>query len=253
MPVTLRRAGGVEAIAMPHTNPGLLGTSLSRLLLALLGAAPLGACQIIVDDRDEDAWAACYGLYEECLLDAKGDEDAVRFCGDALDACSPEGGVAPHEQPPHEPPPSPPPNSDGDGGGAEVPSEEICVSLHKTCVAEADTLAEVLACEALFDHCSEPAECPNCHDACPEAALDACLEEYGVCVGGASEEVQIEACDLLFGACVADAGADACLPEGDEALDACLAEHALCTACADGDAELAACKVVFDACVSPPM
>lgn len=234
---------------MTHTNPGLLCTSLPRLLLALLGAAPLGGCQIIVDDHDEDAWAECYDDYQECLEDAKGDEDAVRFCGDALDACSPEGGVAPHD-----PPPPPPPNGDGGGdGGDEVPSEEICVSLHKACVAEADTLAEVLACEALFDHCSEPAECPTCHDECPEAALDACLDEYGVCVGGATEEVQIEACDLLFGACVADAGADACLPEGDEALDACLDEHALCTACADGDAELAACKAVFDACVSPPM
>lgn len=223
---------------------------LPRLALALASAgALLSGCTIIVgdhDDHDDAAWERCYDEYDECLDAADGDMDAVRACGDALEACSPEGGAVAPQDPPN--------GGDTHGGDTSPPAVEVCVALHKTCIAGADDLAETLACEALFDHCAHPDACQDaCHEACPAAELDLCLGDYGACVDAANHDAEVDVCNATFAGCIDDAGAAACLPADDAALDVCLAEHALCTACAQGAEELAACKAVFDACVSPPM
>lgn len=227
-----------------------LPSSLAPLALALFGA-----CTINVGDHvghghhgrdDEDVWEQCYENYDECLEDADGEMQAVKACGEQLDACTAEDAVTTGESENHEPA--------DDDVDADPPATEICVSLHQSCLAGADSLADTQACEALFDHCAHPGQCQeSCSPGCPEAALEQCLGDYAGCVAAAAKDYEVEACNLVFDGCVAELGADACLPADDAHTDACLAEHALCTACADGDAELAACQDIFDACVSPPM
>ena len=219
-------------------------------ILFALALAPLG-CTIVVGDQvgggdaGEDMWEKCYDQYDECMNKADGEKVLVEACGEQLDACTsagqddPTGGQVG--------------GSASGGGDGAPPAEEICVSLHKACVAEADSAAETLACEQLFDHCAHPGMCEApCDHGCPEAALDGCLGDYAGCVKGASKDYEVEACGVVFHGCVDELGPE-CLPADDAQTDACLAEHALCTACAADDAELAACEDVFDACMSPPM
>lgn len=216
-------------------------------MLALAGS--LAGCTVIVSDSDghdsrpEDAWDDCYAAYDDCLDEADGAKDAVLACGDRLVDCTePDGaetaggGV-----------------DAGDSAGQDEPAAEVCVALHQTCVAGADTAQATLACEALFEHCAHPGVCAT--DPCPKACagLDACLADHGECVAAASKTYEVEACGVVFAGCVGDAGGDACLPADDARVDECLAEHALCTACADGDTELAACNDVFDVCAHAPM
>lgn len=229
-------------------------SSFSALAIAALGGVLVG-CTVIVgdnvgghhgDDEQADPWEQCYEQYDDCLDDADGEKAAVEACGKQLDACS------------HEPGDDATTGADGGGepttgSAAEVPAPEVCVALHQTCVAAADDVADTLACEALFDHCAHPGECPECEDGCPEDQLEICLDDYAGCVAAAVKDYEVEACGVLFDGCVAERGATACLSEDDAHTEACLAEHALCTACADSEAELAACKDIFDACTSPPM
>lgn len=227
-------------------------TSLNHLrtsLFSSLALALVGGCTIVVGDvghahhgDERDAWEQCYEQYDACLDEADGDKEAVGACGEQLDACSHE-----HEG-------DDPTTGGADGGADGAPAAEICVSLHQTCIAGAEELADTLACEALFEHCAHPGECAEpCAHECPEAQLERCLDDHAGCVAGAVKDYEVEACGVVFAGCVAELGAGACLPEDDAHTDACLAEHALCTACAEGEAELAACKDVFDTCVSPPM
>lgn len=218
--------------------------------LAPLALALLGACTIVVGDHvghdhdgrddEEDVWEQCYEQYDECLEDADGEMQAVTSCGDRLTACTADDPVTTGDA--------------ADDPADDPPATELCVSLHQSCLAGADSLADTQACEALFDHCAHPGQCQeSCSPGCPEAALAQCLGDYAGCVAAAAKDYEVDACNVVFDGCVAEHGADACLPADDARTDACLAEHALCTACADGDAELAACQDIFDACVSPPM
>lgn len=247
------------------THAHSLFTHLRASLLAVT-AALSAACTFVVEDDEERAWQRCYDQYDLCLDAADEDKATVLGCGEQLEICASaneeaaaSGGDSQHSgDGPHD--------GDGDGagdgpgdapdgsGGGEAPAPDVCVALHQTCLAGADDLADVLACESLFDHCADPGECAEpCAHACPQAALDACLADYAGCVGAADKDYEVEACDLVFDGCLAEAGGAECLPADDAHVDACLAEHALCTACAASEAELAACKDVFDACVSPPM
>jgi hypothetical protein len=218
-------------------------------LVLVAGALPAG-CTIHVGDHDDSGWQdedgewkSCEEEYDCCLLDAAGEIDAIKACNVQLDACNGEG------------------EDDGDDGEAttgagagEGGEVDVCVSLHQTCLAGADSLADNLACEALFEHCAHPGECAeSCHEGCPEDQLAVCLGDYGGCVAAAAKDYEVEACGVVFHGCVDEVGAGACLPEDDAHTDACLEEHALCTACADDEAELTACKDVFDACLTPPM
>lgn len=229
---------------------------LASLVLATASALTSG-CTIIVGEsggghHDSSSWERCYEEYDDCLDDADGDKHAVEVCGAQLDVCDGgqdgDGGVTDG-------------GGDGQGGDGQdgdgqddAPAVEICVSLHKTCIAGADSIEDTLACEALFDHCAHPEPCPNgCAEVCPEDGLAACLTSYGACVAAASIDVQVDACNAGFDGCVDGLGAPACLPDDDPLVDACLTEHALCTACAGGDDELATCNDIFDACIQPPM
>lgn len=213
-------------------------------LVLVAGALPAG-CTVIVGDPDdsgqddeEGEWKSCDEEYECCLLDAAGEIDATKACVEQLNACNDEDDDEATT------------GAGGDGGG----SVDVCVSLHQSCLASADSLADNLACEALFEHCAHPGECTeSCQEGCPEDQLAVCLGDYGGCVAAAAKDYEVEACGLVFHGCVDEVGADACLPEDDAHTGACLEEHALCTACADDEAELTACKDIFDACLTPPM
>lgn len=226
--------------------------------LALAGA---GCTVIVHDDGDDDhhndqadTWEQCYDDYEDCLDDADGAMGAVSACNEGLERCTGADDA-------HEPTTGSADDDAGASAGASAghddvgePSAEVCVSLQQTCLADADSVAETLACEALFDHCAHPGQCQEpCEHACPEAGLASCLADYGGCVAGAVKDYEVEACGLVFHGCIADLGAPECLPEDDAQVETCLAEHALCTACADSEAELAACQDIFDICVQPPM
>lgn len=235
-------------------------SSLASLVISGFGALLVG-CTIVVGDvghdarDDQDAWEQCYEQYDDCLDAADGDKDAVLACGDQLDACThePDGDATATAGASAGADGGADTAADGgaDGGNDGAPSSEICVSLHQTCIASAVDIADTLACEALFDHCAHPGECPDCSNGCPEAQLEQCLDDYAGCVAGATKDYEVEACNVVFDGCVAELGADACLPADDAHTDECLAEHALCTACAETDAELAACKDIFDVCVAP--
>jgi hypothetical protein len=221
-----------------------LPSTLAPLALALFGACTINVGDNVIQghdgrDDDEGVWEQCYEQYDECLEEADGEMQPVKLCGEQLDACTAEDAVT---------------TGESDDADADAPATEICASLHQSCVAEADSLADTQACEALFDHCAHPGEChESCSQDCPEAALGQCLGDYAGCVAAAAKDYEVDACNVVFDGCVAEHGADACLPPDDAHIDACLAEHALCTACADDDVELAACRDIFDACVSPPM
>lgn len=237
-------------------------STLASLVLATLGA--LAGCTIIVGDNvgaghdEKDAWEQCYEQYDDCLDEADGETVFVEACGKQLDDCTAAASDDPTGGPAGDGAGASAGDSAGasagDSAGSEVPADEVCVSLHKACIAGADSIADTLACEALFDHCAHPGVCPEpCDHGCPEAGLDACLAGYAGCVGGAVKDYEVDACNLVFHGCVDDLGAPECLPSDDAHTDACLAEHALCTACAEGDAELAVCKDIFDTCMNPPM
>src|SRR5690606_1470869 len=55
-------------------------------------------------------------------------------------------------------------DGDGDGdtgdGDGDQP-DPACFSIHATCVAEAETLQDIEACEALFDNCIDPGPCES--------------------------------------------------------------------------------------------
>lgn len=129
--------------------------------------------------------------------------------------------------------------------GDDIP--QVCFDLHANCIGEAETLEDVEACEALFEQCAHPGECPSC--GCPEGTLDACLDTYAACTAAALSEADIDACAADFDACTAPF-ADECAVEDNPNLDVCLAQHELCVACAENDEQVAACKTVFDSCMN---
>lgn len=227
--------------------------------LALLGAG----CTVIVDDDGDnhdghnDAGERCHDDYEECVDDADRDVDDIHACSEAYDRCNGADAEQPTSGAADDADDSAGQDEVGDSTGPDdeggQPAAEICVSLHQNCLADAQSVADTLACEALFDHCAHPEQCESCPHACPEAGLTSCLDDYGGCVLVAAKDYEVDACNLVFNGCVDELGAPECLPEDDAQVDGCLAEHALCTACAEGEDGLAVCKDLFDSCVNPPM
>lgn len=144
----------------------------------------------------------------------------------------------------------------GDDGGNQPPEEEIpevCFDLHASCIDQAETLQDVEACEALFEHCADPGECehdcPN--SGCPQGELDECLDGYSACTDQADTQGELDACEASFDVCVEGFDSSQCLPEDDGRLEECLEEHALCVQCGVTPEHFEACKEVFDACMGP--
>ena len=124
--------------------------------------------------------------------------------------------------------------------------------IHATCVAEAQTIQDIEACEALFDNCIDPGPCEgDCGEpGCPQDELDACVDDYADCAAAAMTAEEVLACEAGFDECIAGFDVSLCLPNYDDDLVlACLDQHDLCIACADTAEEIAACKGAFDNCL----
>jgi hypothetical protein len=146
--------------------------------------------------------------------------------------------------------------ADDGGGTPDVPPDDdipqVCFDLHQSCIEQAQSLQDVEACEALFEHCADPGECDHdCPNAgCPQLELDACLDEYSACTYEADTQSEVDACGSVFDACTAAFDTSECLPEDDGRLDQCLEEHALCVKCGETPEHFEACKEVFDSCMA---
>nr|MCH9685973.1 hypothetical protein [Deltaproteobacteria bacterium] len=136
------------------------------------------------------------------------------------------------------------------GDGGDQP-QAACFELNATCVAQATTIAEVDACQALFQQCLDAEPCDaSCDDpVCPDPAVQACLDIYGACAAVATDTPATDACAAGFDACVTGIDDSACVPHDPAKVDACLEQHALCTECIDGPEDLWVCQDVFDACL----
>lgn len=253
--------------------------------VALLGLASglSTACVISVNDghSDGDGPEACFERYDDCFEEALPfGSDAIDACGATLDACleaseqaegetggDPGDGGSDSGDPPGDSDSDSGHDSDGDSGdsdgdsghgdgdgdGDEPGPDPACFELHAACVAEAMTIQDIEACEALFDNCIDPGPCesPECEEpGCPQDELDACVVEYAGCAAAAESEDEVLACEDMFDVCIAQFDASACLPNyDDELVDACLEQHGLCIACADDADEIAACQATFDNCL----
>lgn len=239
----------------------LLGlATMGSLLGGLVGSV---GCQFLWI-HDDDALALCDDLYADCMALAKTVEDeqaCTRDVQDCYEGCEagwdgPEGAdEADAEADAEGAGASASAGSDDDEGAPDTGTPDTtsgeappdaCVELHASCIDQAETLADVEACEALFEQCSNPGPCPMC--GCPEGALEACLSDYAACADAAASEAEVDACAQTFDACVAPF-ADACSVAENPNLDVCLDQHALCVACASTDAQLSACQATFDACM----
>lgn len=146
-------------------------------------------------------------------------------------------------------------DGDGDGDTGDRDGDQpdpACFSIHATCVAEAETLQDIEACETLFDNCIDPGPCESdeCEPGCPQAQLDECVSGYADCAVEALTAEQVLDCAAEFDCCIAEFDVGLCLPNyDDDLLNECLDQHDLCIACADGAEEIAACKVAFDNCL----
>lgn len=144
-------------------------------------------------------------------------------------------------------------NSSDDGGADTGDTPDLtCFEIHSTCVSRATTVAEVDACEALFDQCLDAEQCDeSCdHPICPDPEVNACLDVYAACTAKATTPDVVSACGAAFDACVDGIDDSACVPHDPEVVDACLEQHALCTSCIDGPEDLWVCQEVFDSCVA---
>lgn len=211
--------------------------------------------------HDEESLAVCDEVYADCMASAWSEDDEawcvaeVESCYEACEAGWDEGSSVADEADAGE-------ADDAEGTSAAESSEgttgadpgegdtdelpQVCLDLHANCIEQAQTLADVEACEALFDQCIDPGECPSC--GCPEGALEGCLANYAACAEAAASEPEVDACAAEFDACTAPF-ADLCEVAENPNLDACLAQHELCVACAEGDEQIAACQTVFDSCL----
>jgi hypothetical protein len=265
-------------------HPSLLSLHLGWARLAGIFTLGLSAA-CVVSVGDSNGSDACYDHYEDCVESALpfGDH-AIDACENLLDSCledcgteggDPDGGSGnsdgddtndggdgdpstTDEGGDGDGDPDPETDTDtetgmstGDGDG-DGPNPE-CFDLHAACVAAAETIQDVEACEALFDNCIEPGPCeePGCEEpGCPQAELDACVDTYAGCAAAAETEVEVVLCAAEFDVCIAQFDVSLCLPNYDDALVLeCLDQHELCIACADDASEIDACKVTFDNCL----
>jgi hypothetical protein len=145
-----------------------------------------------LDDAEEPAeFDACESQLDACL-DQHGDDEAGDGDGDAdgnpdadgapsdSDDGNPGDSQGDDEDPPHadtgddEDPPhadtgddEDPPRADTGDGDTSDP-EPDCFEMLATCIDEAETLADVDACAAAFDHCIDPDPCGDPDCGCPQ-------------------------------------------------------------------------------------
>lgn len=212
-------------------------------------------------EHEEDEFAFCDDAYDDCLEWAASPQD-VQWCEDDVRSCyeACEGGWEEDqdededdagEGEPGDPGGQSTSNGegDGDGDGDDGAGEDVCIDLFGNCIDGAQTLEDVDACEALYEHCVNPGECPlpEC-GGCPTEALDACLDHYGECATLADTPEKVEVCAASFDSCTAEF-ADECAVEANPNLEPCLDQHELCVACAEGELQVAACQDVFATCM----
>jgi hypothetical protein len=182
----------------------------------------------------KSCYEACEGGWEEDADDdadaETGDENTTGETGES-DGGEAEGG-----------------DGDGDTGDGDTGDGDVCIELFGNCIETAETLQDVEACEALYDQCVNPGECPGC-GGCPADELEACLDHYAECAALADTPEKVELCTASFDACTAPF-AQACAVEENPNLEPCLEQHALCVACADGEAQISACQDVFASCMA---
>ena len=106
------------------------------------------------------------------------DLDVTQKLFDVSRDANPRGG--PSDQDPHV-------LADELGTFAIHRGDEACFEIHAECVAQAETIQDIEACEALFDNCIDPGPCESeeCEPGCPQEALDACVASYAGCVDAA--------------------------------------------------------------------
>ena len=217
--------------------------------------------------EDGHSIEACFEVYDDCMDEVDGHEEIV-YCNDALDSCieaceaetggEDDSGNADSrgDGDSGDGDPGDPGDGDGDnpprgdGDGDEDPNA-ACFELHANCVAEATTIQDIEACEALFDNCVDPGPCHECPEpGCPQDELDACVATYAACAAAAISSDDILACEADFDGCIGGFDISLCLPNyDDELVAACLEQHDLCVACADDADALAACMTTFDNCL----
>jgi len=217
---------GVSSEEMNLDKPILSLAALSWALVCTIG------CTISVNEDygdghghhdDFDREEACYDEYERCLDGADVDADEIDACTSMKDICL-EGQT---------------------GAGREDPAEvstQTCIGLQIACLEGAESLAEVDACEELFDHCTGSAS-----GVCAPPTLEGCLAEHRDCAEGA--DGQLELCADAFVDC-AEAQGMLCLGESTPAQHAaCLGEHLMCASLASSSAETIACMSAFNVCL----
>lgn len=250
--------------AKPWTPCALVS---SRVLLraSALGllAGLASACVSIGHGWWGDDRQACFDRFDDCMDDVEKAADAVA-CEATLDAClaacdeqagdsgddlgddptgdgdgdgiSEEGGDDEGDDPPHaeeggdegDDPPRDDEGGDGDGDG-DGP-DPACFAIHATCIAEAETLQDIEACESLFENCINPGPCESdeCEPGCPQEQLDACVSDYADCAAEAITAEQVHACAADFDGCIAQFDVGLCLPNyDDDRLFECL-DNTIC-------------------------
>ncbi len=250
-----------------NPSPALFRFPLRASALGLL-AGLASACVVSVHDGWWDAQEECYDNYDDCMDEGPGGAEVCEvLLSSCLEACDGGNGNGADDDAPSGDDENPPPadtgdgdggdgdgdtSGDGDGDGDGDSPDPACFAIHATCVAEAQTIQDIEACEALFDNCIDPGPCESeqCEPGCPQAQLDACVGSYADCAAAAMTAEEVLACEAEFDGCIAEFDVGLCLPNyGDDLVLECLAQHDLCVACADDADELAACKSAFDNCL----
>jgi hypothetical protein len=234
--------------------------ALAKLALtgALAGALfSVAGCHWMLWAHEEDDFEFCDDAYDDCRAWAYTPED-LAWCEEDVKSCyeACEGGWEDEgadgetggENPPNETDEGGDGDSGGDGDGDGGTDEGVCIDLFGNCIDTAETLQDVEACEALYDQCVNPGECPGC-GGCPAEDLEVCLDHYAECAALADDPEKVELCAASFDACTAPF-AEECAVEQNPNLEPCLDQHALCVACAEGEAQIAACQDVFASCMA---
>lgn len=213
------------------------------------GDHAVDACEHLLDSCVENEDTGTEGGDSDDAADASGDSADSADGGDGDPSRADEGGDGDGDPDPDTETDTGSSTGDGDGDG---PNPE-CFDLHAACVAAAETIQDIEACEALFDNCIDPGPCdePGCEEpGCPQAELDVCVDTYAGCASAAETEAEVLVCAAEFDVCIEQFDVSLCLPNYDDALVLeCLEQHELCIACADDASEIDACKVTFDNCL----
>jgi hypothetical protein len=246
-----------------HRPRALAKLGLTGILAGAL-VSVVGGCHWLLLEHAEDDFEFCDDAYDDCLGWAISAEDRS-WCEEDVKACyeaceggweedeagddetgDPGGGNTSNETAEGDGD-----EGDGDEGDGDEGDDEggVCIDLFGNCIDDAETLSDVDACEALYDHCVHPGECPlpEC-GGCPAEELEACLDQFSECTALADTPEKVEVCGASFDECTAPF-AEECAVEAHPNLEPCLEQHELCVACAEDDLQVAACQDVFATCM----